>query len=148
MQSVCTLPTLCVQSAGVGLSHLTGSVRQMLKKITSVDQDNYPEMLGKTCIINAPGAFKMIWSAVQGMIEPRTRAKIEVRGAGGRFTSFRVRGVEAVCCQWAQAASASVVQSYTMTNVASTAAPWQVSTCSPVLDAAAVRTDAQLPAEE
>ena len=71
-------PTLFTSPAGVGLSHLTGAVRQMMKKITSVDQDNYPEMLGKTCIINAPGAFKMIWSGVQGMIEPRTRAKIEV----------------------------------------------------------------------
>ena len=70
--------TLVTSPAGVGLSHLTGAVRQMMKKITSVDQDNYPEMLGKTCIINAPGAFKMIWSGVQGMIEPRTRAKIEV----------------------------------------------------------------------
>lgn len=65
----------------MGLSHLTGAVRQMMKKITSVDQDNYPEMLGKTCIINAPGAFKMIWSGVQGMLEPRTRAKIEVGAA-------------------------------------------------------------------
>ena len=72
----------------MGLSHLTGAVRQMMKKITSVDQDNYPEMLGKTCIINAPGAFKMIWSGVQGMIEPRTRAKIEV-GADATLRPLR-----------------------------------------------------------
>ena len=50
----------------------------MLSKIMSIDQSNYPEMLGHTCIINAPSVFKMIWVAIKGFIDPKTQEKIEV----------------------------------------------------------------------
>ena len=51
----------------------------MLGKITSIDQNNYPEMMGHTCIINAPGVFKVIWSIIKPMLDPRTQGKIEAR---------------------------------------------------------------------
>lgn len=50
----------------------------MLSKIMAIDQNNYPEMLGHTCIINAPSFFKMIWQAVKSFIDPKTQEKIEV----------------------------------------------------------------------
>ena len=65
--------------AGVGLKHLTGDIKKMLQRIMSIDQNNYPEMLGHTCIINAPGVFKMVWSAIKGFIDPKTQEKIEAR---------------------------------------------------------------------
>lgn len=64
--------------AGVGLKHLTGDIKRMLARIMSIDQNNYPEMLGHTCIINAPGVFKLVWSAIKGFIDPKTQEKIEV----------------------------------------------------------------------
>ena len=67
------------QRAGVGIKHLTGEVKKMLGKITSIDQNNYPEMMGHTCIINAPGVFKVIWSIIKPMLDPRTQGKIEAR---------------------------------------------------------------------
>lgn len=54
------------------------SVKQMLGKITSLDSNNYPEMLGKTCIINAPSGFGMIFGMVKPFLDVRTRAKVEV----------------------------------------------------------------------
>jgi hypothetical protein len=42
-------------------------------------QDNYPEMLGHICIINAPAIFRVLWSVVKNMIDTRTQNKIEVR---------------------------------------------------------------------
>ena len=54
------------------------SVKQMLGKITSLDSNNYPEMLGKTCIINAPSGFGMIFGMVKPFLDARTRAKVEV----------------------------------------------------------------------
>lgn len=42
-------------------------------------QDNYPEMLGHICIINAPTIFKLIWSFAKGFLDIRTQGKIEVR---------------------------------------------------------------------
>lgn len=63
--------------AGVGLKHLTGDIKRMLARIMAIDQNNYPEMLGHTCIINAPGVFKLVWSAIKGFIDPKTQEKIE-----------------------------------------------------------------------
>ena len=70
---------VCVH-IGVGLSHLTGEVKRLLNLITKYDQDNYPEMLGHICVINAPWVFRTIWSIVKGMLDPRTQSKIEVSG--------------------------------------------------------------------
>lgn len=63
---------------GVGLRHLSGDVKHILSAITSIDQNNYPETLGKTLIINAPSVFRAIWAIVKPMLDPRTQAKIEV----------------------------------------------------------------------
>ncbi len=62
----------------MGLKHLTGDIKKMLARIMSIDQNNYPEMLGHTCIINAPGVFKLVWGAIKGFIDPKTQEKIEV----------------------------------------------------------------------
>jgi len=63
---------------GVGFYHLTKDVRQMLATVTKIDQDNYPETLYHTCIINAPAAFRAIWAIVKPMLNARTQAKVEV----------------------------------------------------------------------
>jgi len=63
---------------GVGLRHLSGDVKRILSEITTIDQNNYPETLGKTLIINAPTVFRAIWAIVKPMLDPRTLAKIEV----------------------------------------------------------------------
>jgi hypothetical protein len=65
---------------GVGMSHLTGEVKQLVSTLTKYDQDNYPEMLGRICIINAPFVFKAIWSLVKPLLNPRTLSKIQVGG--------------------------------------------------------------------
>jgi hypothetical protein len=71
--------TLAVMDVkGVGLRHLSGEVKRILGALTRIDQDNYPETLGKTLIINAPSVFKMVWAIVKPMLDARTQAKIEV----------------------------------------------------------------------
>ena len=68
----------CIILVGVGLSHIS-QVRKVMGKILAIDQNNYPEMLGKTCIINAPGLFKTVFALVKPMLDPRTLSKIEAR---------------------------------------------------------------------
>ncbi|GAX76074.1 hypothetical protein CEUSTIGMA_g3517.t1 [Chlamydomonas eustigma] len=65
---------------GVGLGHLTGETKRIMAMVTKYDQDNYPEMLGHICIVNAPAVFRMLWNAVKGLIDPRTQSKIEILG--------------------------------------------------------------------
>ncbi len=42
-------------------------------------QDNYPELMYKTLIINAPTTFRVLWAMVRHLMDARTQAKIEVR---------------------------------------------------------------------
>ena len=64
---------------GLGLSLLTDSkAKAYLKTIIGVSQDNYPEMLGKMFIINAPKIFSMLWKFISPMLEQHTRDKISV----------------------------------------------------------------------
>ena len=68
---------MCAMATGVGIKQVS-SVKQMLGKLTSPDSNNYPEMLGKTCIMNAPPRFGMIFGMVKPFLDARTRAKVEV----------------------------------------------------------------------
>ncbi|KAI8473261.1 MAG: CRAL-TRIO domain-containing protein, partial [Monoraphidium minutum] len=63
---------------GVGVSHLTGEVKRLVSMLTKYDQDNYPEMLGRICIINAPMLFKAVWALIKPMLNPRTLNKIQI----------------------------------------------------------------------
>lgn len=60
------------------MSHLSGEVKRLMSTLTKYDQDNYPEMLGRICIINAPLVFKAIWALVKPLLNPRTLSKIQV----------------------------------------------------------------------
>lgn len=45
-------------------------------------QDNYPEILGKMYIINAPFIFSGIWLIVKPWLDEKTKAKIKILGSG------------------------------------------------------------------
>jgi len=64
----------------VGIKQVS-NVKQMLGKLTTLDSNNYPEMLGKTCIINAPPGFNMMFGMIKPFLDVRTRAKVEVSRA-------------------------------------------------------------------
>ena len=51
----------------------------MLGKIVSIDQDNFPEMLGHTCIINAGAVISFVFRFIKPMLDLRTQNKIEVQ---------------------------------------------------------------------
>ncbi|KAG2437256.1 hypothetical protein HXX76_005919 [Chlamydomonas incerta] len=65
---------------GMGLSQVTGEALRMFQRIAKADQDNFPEMLGHICIINAPAVFRLIWNMAKGFIDVRTQGKIEILG--------------------------------------------------------------------
>jgi hypothetical protein len=63
---------------GVGLRHFTGEIKKIVSELTRIDQDNYPETMGKMLIINVPSVFRAMWSIVKPMLDPRTQNKVEV----------------------------------------------------------------------
>ncbi|KAI9343530.1 CRAL-TRIO domain-containing protein [Obelidium mucronatum] len=50
-------------------------------KVTHIAQNYYPETLGRMFIINAPLLFQGVWTAVKGMLDEATVAKISILGA-------------------------------------------------------------------
>ena len=67
----------------VDLQGLTMSHRSCLKymrTIAALDQQYYPESLGKTLIINAPWIFPALWKLVKVMLDPVTADKVVVLG--------------------------------------------------------------------
>jgi hypothetical protein len=66
---------------GLSMSHFSGDAKKLLSAVTKYDQDNYPEMLGHICIINAPAVFRFFWAFAKGLIDPRTQSKIEILGS-------------------------------------------------------------------
>ncbi|PNH11335.1 SEC14 cytosolic factor [Tetrabaena socialis] len=55
-------------------------VTGLLKMYMAMDTANYPEMLARMAIINAPGWFSTSWSMIKGVLSPDTRSKIEIVG--------------------------------------------------------------------
>ncbi|XP_024522005.1 phosphatidylinositol/phosphatidylcholine transfer protein SFH1-like isoform X2 [Selaginella moellendorffii] len=65
---------------GVVVKHVSKQVRQFVRAILRIDQDFYPEFLGKMVIVNAPVYFKALWSIVKPWLDNQTQKKIEVHG--------------------------------------------------------------------
>lgn len=63
---------------GINLSMAGSTVRKFIKTLASVDQNNYPEHLGKMFIVNAPWAFKALWTVVKPWLDRRTQKKIDI----------------------------------------------------------------------
>lgn len=60
------------------MTQITRNFLALVKIMAKVDQERYPETLGKIFIINAPSAFGSVWSMVKGWVDPVTRDRIQV----------------------------------------------------------------------
>lgn len=55
-----------------------GQTKGFMRVLVTLNQDYYPEMLGRMHILNAPIFFKGIWAIVRTWFDPRTGDKIEI----------------------------------------------------------------------
>eukprot|EP00931_Biecheleriopsis_adriatica_P043763 TRINITY_DN25007_c0_g1_i1.p1 TRINITY_DN25007_c0_g1~~TRINITY_DN25007_c0_g1_i1.p1 ORF type:complete len:655 (+),score=164.83 TRINITY_DN25007_c0_g1_i1:24-1988(+) len=70
-----------VDLEGLSLSLVSHSTaRKVVSEITKTNQNQYPEMMGKLIIVNAPWVFKSAWSFVKTMLDEKTLAKISIYG--------------------------------------------------------------------
>ncbi|CAO2824511.1 unnamed protein product [Amaranthus hypochondriacus] len=65
---------------GVSWMSLGKIALDLIKHMQKIDSDNYPETLHQMFIINAGAGFKMVWSTVRRILDPRTTSKIHVLG--------------------------------------------------------------------
>ena len=64
---------------GVALSSFS-SVYSLVREVSNISQNYYPELLGKMYIINAPMLFTAVWSMVKPLLDEVTVKKISILG--------------------------------------------------------------------
>ncbi|KDD72425.1 hypothetical protein H632_c3363p0, partial [Helicosporidium sp. ATCC 50920] len=77
----CEQSLVIVDLEGMGIATLNHDYRKILGEVMSIDQDNYPELMWKALVVNAPTTFRVLWGMVKYLIDARTQAKVEVLGA-------------------------------------------------------------------
>ncbi|KAJ3197532.1 hypothetical protein HK101_002835 [Irineochytrium annulatum] len=79
---------------GVSLS-MFPSIYGIVKKVSSIAQDYYPEMLGKMFVINAPMLFSGVYSVCKPMLDEVTVNKIYIMGSN--YKSQLLEFIDADC---------------------------------------------------
>ena len=67
---------------GMTLGLFTSEIKAVTKKAMQLSQDNYPESLYQSYIINAPTIFTVIWSIIKFFLDVKTRNKVHIMGHG------------------------------------------------------------------
>lgn len=68
---------------GVGFRSLTNStVVKIARTILQEQERQFPEMTGKTILVNVPTFFSIVWRVLKPLMSPATATKIEVIGVG------------------------------------------------------------------
>ena len=75
-----TLSILDLNNFGVG--KMNKRVYALIKSAMSIMQNNYPENLGKSYIVNAPMLFKGVWVIISKFLDEKTVAKVSVHRYG------------------------------------------------------------------
>ncbi len=68
--------TAVIDVKDMKLSLVTRDFLSLIKRIAQIDQQQYPETLGKIFIINTPSAFPYVWRVVKPFLDPAVAAKI------------------------------------------------------------------------
>ena len=50
----------------------------LVKQAAKIGQDYYPEIMGRTIVVNAPRLFSGVWSVCKGYVDEKTRKKISI----------------------------------------------------------------------
>jgi len=75
--------------AGLGWKHLSKDCQDILKTLSVIDADNFPETVRKMYIINVPHLFSIAWKIVKPMVDKRTLSKLAIFGTDGYEEELR-----------------------------------------------------------
>jgi len=81
---------------GMQMSTLSSDFRSLMSSMIKMDQDYYPETLGKIMIVNAPSVFPMIWGVIKPWLDAVTAAKVSIKGSEYKAMLIESLGMENV----------------------------------------------------
>lgn len=93
--------TVVLDVKGMTLNSLSSDFRKIMSAMIKMDQDMYPETLGRILIVNAPSAFPMIWAIMKPWFDPITAAKVKILGSDYQAKLHEHVGVENVPTNYA-----------------------------------------------
>ncbi len=56
---------------GFGLEHASKPARDLIRRVITISQDNYPEQMYVCYLVNVPWVFNVLWQALQPLISSR-----------------------------------------------------------------------------
>ena len=62
------------------MSMMSSKTWGLIKIASSVAQDNYPEIMGATWVVNSPMIFTGVWAMVKAFLDEKTQKKIGLKG--------------------------------------------------------------------
>lgn len=86
--------TTIVDLKKLSSKNLTKRAYNWLKACSKIDQDNYPESLGKLFVVNVPTIFGAVWAMVSPWLDKRTKQKIVVL-KGKNFAQALLQHIDA-----------------------------------------------------
>lgn len=66
---------------GVGFDHLGSQGQEIIKAVIGIATPNYPELMRKCHLVNAPWLFNTVWWVIKGWLATKTIEKIGVLGS-------------------------------------------------------------------
>ena len=70
--------TVVVDAAGWGMHLATSEALEFLKGVVAIDNAHYPERMGQMLVVNAPWTLSGVWSMISVLLDPVTKAKIQI----------------------------------------------------------------------
>jgi len=65
----------------VGLAHRHTACREAFEAAAAIDDNQYPEVVEKVLLINAPWVFTALWGAISWLVPAETKKKIKLFGS-------------------------------------------------------------------
>jgi hypothetical protein len=76
-------------------AHIHTQAMDVFKLIAAVDQDNYPETMGATFVVNAPWVFTAVWRMVRVFLDEGVTAKVHILAEGAPTRDALLQAVDA-----------------------------------------------------
>jgi hypothetical protein len=79
---------------GLSMKHIASGPRRFIKMFINIMSNNFPEIMYKICVINAPWAFTAAWALVKPLLPERTVKKVVICGADYKSELLKLIDVE------------------------------------------------------